>query len=70
MGLIVGFCMAMIGMLFNKMEHKPFTLVLKMWYCIFCAIFFVVAGEEAGFANSKFIASLTFGYSSYRVWGE
>jgi len=41
-----------------------------MWYCIFCAILFVVGGEEAGYANAKFIASLTFGYSSYRVWGE
>ncbi|CDW72201.1 mitochondrial sodium hydrogen exchanger 9b2 [Stylonychia lemnae] len=69
-GFIAGFCLAMVGIVFNKMEHKPLTVNLKMWYCIFCAIFFVVVGEETGFANSKFIASLTFGYCSYRVWGE
>ena len=69
-GLIAGFIMAMIGSFFKLLPKHWVTMHLKMWYCIGCAILFVNAGEESKWTNSKYIASLTFGYCSYRIWGE
>ncbi|CDW89456.1 mitochondrial sodium hydrogen exchanger nha2 [Stylonychia lemnae] len=69
-GLVVGFIMAMVGNIFRLFPKTWVTMHLKMWYCIACAIAFVIAGEQSKWTNSKYIASLTFGYCSYRVWGE
>ena len=41
-----------------------------MWYCIACAIAFIVAGEKSKFTNTKYIASLTLGYVCKRVWND
>jgi solute carrier family 9B (sodium/hydrogen exchanger), member 1/2 len=40
-----------------------------MWYCIACAIGFIIGGEISTFTNSKYMASLTLGYVCGRVWG-
>lgn len=45
-------------------------MYLKTVFCIGCAIFFVLVGEEIKYTNSKYIASLTLGYVCYRMWGE
>jgi hypothetical protein len=41
-----------------------------MWYCVACAIAFIIAGEKSKFTNTKYLASLTLGYVCNRVWGE
>ena len=69
-GLAVGIFMALLGVVFNKLPQTTLTMHLKMWYCIACAIGFVIAGEKSTFTNAKYIAGLSFGYTSYRVWGE
>jgi hypothetical protein len=69
-GLIAGIIMGLIGWLFKFITGWKGTIYLKMCYCIGCAIGFVLVGEATHFANSKYIASLTFGYVSYWMWGE
>lgn len=69
-GLAVGIVMGLIGHVFNYFKSWKYSMHLKMWYCIGCDIGFVLVGEQTKHSNSKYIASLAFGYTCYRVWGE
>ena len=42
---------------------------LKAIWCISVATSFVIAAEKSGWKESKYIAALFFGYTSFRLWG-
>ena len=67
-GLLVGVIMGFLSSFLNRVPDR--SHLLKMWYCIACAVFFIVLGEETELTNMKYIASLTLGYVCSRVWGE
>jgi NhaP-type Na+/H+ or K+/H+ antiporter len=69
-GIIAGVIMGLVGWLFKFIDHKPFTINLKAAYTIFVAIGLIIASEMSHFKNAKYIACLSFGYTSFRVWGE
>jgi disulfide bond formation protein DsbB len=64
--LIVG----LIGWIFKFVEHKSFCIYLKCAYSIIMSIGLIIAAQESTFVNGKYIACLTFGYTSFRVWGD
>jgi hypothetical protein len=69
-GLAIGLVMGFIGYVFKYVTNKQANTYLKMIYCLGNAIFFVLSGEKLLYPNAKYIASLTFGYISLRMWGE
>ena len=70
-GLAAGIVLGLISYLFNFLKkYNELNMYLKTIYCIGCAILFVLVGEDIKYTNSKYLASLTFGYVSYRMWGE
>ena len=66
-GLIFGLLSGLFNLTKNKSKH---LLYLKGAWCLFISIGFVVVAEFTGFKGAKYIASLTFGYVSFRFWGE
>jgi NhaP-type Na+/H+ or K+/H+ antiporter len=70
-GLAAGIVFGCISYFFNFLKKYPtLNMYMKSVYCMGCAILFVLVGEEIKYTNSKYIAGLTFGYVSYRMWGE
>ncbi len=56
--------------LFKYIEKYPVTIYLKLIWCIAVAVGLAAAAEFSTLTNSRYIASLTFGYVNYRIWGE
>ena len=69
-GLVVGILMGMLGSFINVIPHDGVKRHSKMIYSIACAVGFIVAGEKSKFTNTKYIASLTFGYVTKRAWNN
>eukprot|EP00347_Sterkiella_histriomuscorum_P000158 403376950 len=67
--LIIGLTMGTAGIIFNKVENTNTRLQLKATWATFCAIALVFISEEVGLPDAKYVASLFFGYGSFRVWG-
>lgn len=67
--LVVGVCLGLIGWVFKFVKNPELRMYLKLGYCIIGAMFFVIAEEYAGTKDTKYIAALFFGYTSFRVWG-
>jgi solute carrier family 9B (sodium/hydrogen exchanger), member 1/2 len=69
-GLIAGIIMGFLAWFLNKIPNSTIQIYAKMWYCIACAIGFIIAGEKSTYSNSKYMASLTLGYVCGRIWGD
>jgi hypothetical protein len=66
----MGVLLAFVGYLFKYIEGRSFTIFLKLIWCLFSAVVFAVIAEYSTLANSRYLANLSFGYTSYRLWGE
>lgn len=69
-GLAVGIIMGLTCYFFKYLNGFRYLLELKAFYCFAMAIAFVAAGEKSGYKDTKYIASLIFGYVAYQFWGE
>lgn len=68
--LIIGAAVGCLGFIFNKIENESTRLLSKSLWAVMCAVAFVIISEEVGLPDAKYVASLFFGYASYRVWGK
>jgi NhaP-type Na+/H+ or K+/H+ antiporter len=68
-GVFVGVSVGMLGWLFKFISNWRFNMQLKCFYSVVMAFAFVIASELSTFKNSKYLACLSFGYVSFRLWG-
>lgn len=68
-GLAVGIGFGFISYLFKFINAWKYQIWLKAAWCISVAIGFVLAADLTGYKEAKYIASLFFGYVSFRLWG-
>ena len=70
-GLGVGFVVGLLSGLFKFIKLSSSKLIiLKAVWCLFISVGLVVAATLTHFKGSKYIAALTFGYVSFRFWGD
>ena len=67
-GLAIGIGFGFLSYLFKYISVWKSQLWLKAIWCISVAIGFVLAADLTGFKEAKYIASLFFGYVSFRLW--
>ena len=68
-GLAVGVLVGMAAWPIRYIAKWKYCRYVKAAYCVAFAIGFILAGEFSSFANSKYIANLSLGYTLSRVWG-
>ena len=69
-GVGLGLILGSFGWALKFIKHKRIGLWIKCVYCIIASIIIVVAAELTYYKNGMYIASLTFGYTCFKFWGE
>jgi hypothetical protein len=69
-GTIIGVLAGLLGKGFKFFKKSKTVMRVKALWCLFWALAFMLASNLSGFPFAKFTASLSFGYVSYRIWGE
>eukprot|EP00347_Sterkiella_histriomuscorum_P019238 403342411 len=68
--LLIGITLGLCGWFLKYIKNAQTRIHMKLCYCIFGAISFVIIEEYAESHDCKYIAGLFFGYTLSRVWGE
>jgi NhaP-type Na+/H+ or K+/H+ antiporter len=68
-GLAIGVILGLAGWLLKYVKSKELRMYLKLAWCVIIAMCMVIIEEVAHGHDAKYIASLSFGYTSFRVWG-
>jgi NhaP-type Na+/H+ or K+/H+ antiporter len=69
-GLIIGVVFGLGGWFFKFIKNPRIRMNMKLAYCVFGAISFVIIEEYAMSHDAKYICGLFFGYTLFRVWGD
>ena len=68
--LAIGIVYGLTGWFYKFIKNPKIRIYCKLAHCIVAAMFFVIVEYHAKTSDAKYLGALSFGYVSYRVWGE
>jgi len=68
--LAIGLVLALPCWLIKFIPNKKLRVYLKLVCCVIAAMLFVILEHEASTHDASYVASLTFGYVCFRLWGD
>jgi solute carrier family 9B (sodium/hydrogen exchanger), member 1/2 len=68
--LFVGVSLALFGWFFKFIKNDTLRINLKLAFCVFGAICFVIFEEHASSHDAKYVSALAFGYTCFRLWEQ
>jgi type III secretory pathway component EscS len=68
-GALIGIACGFIGWTFKFIKNESLRTWVKFIWCFMVVLSFAIGSDVANYSEAKFIGSLLFGYTSFRVWG-